>query len=91
MASKRQPYWRTIGTPTTLVLYRTVDRWRYAISFTEPSGVADGALNDHLPNPSARHNPANHPGQSTRVTAVRTTGIGYLETAAWPPEQAGQA
>lgn len=32
-----------------------------------------------------------HPGQSTRVTAVRTTGIGYLETAAWPPEQAGQA
>ncbi|MFF8595791.1 hypothetical protein ACF061_30960 [Streptomyces sp. NPDC015220] len=46
MASKRQPYWRTIGTPTTLVLYRTVDRWRYAIYFAEPSGVADGALND---------------------------------------------
>ncbi|WP_030694365.1 hypothetical protein [Streptomyces globisporus] len=46
MAGKRQPYWRTIGTPTTLVLYRTVDRWRYAIYFTEPSGIADGALND---------------------------------------------
>ncbi|MER6441059.1 hypothetical protein ABT275_32430 [Streptomyces sp. NPDC001185] len=46
MASKRQPYWRTIGTPTTLVLYQTVDSWRYAIYFTEPSGVADGALND---------------------------------------------
>jgi hypothetical protein len=46
MPSKRQPYWRTIGTPTTLVLYRTADRWRYAIYFTEPWGVADGALND---------------------------------------------
>ncbi|QMU70630.1 hypothetical protein [Streptacidiphilus sp. P02-A3a] len=49
MASKRQPYWRTIGTPTTLVLYRTVDRWRYAIDFTSPSGIADGALNDPAP------------------------------------------
>ena len=49
MASKRQPYWRTIGTPTTLVLYRTVDRWRYAIYFTGPSGIAGGALNDPTP------------------------------------------
>ncbi|WP_405989015.1 hypothetical protein [Streptomyces sp. NBC_00986] len=49
MAGKRQPYWRTIGTPTTLVLYRTVDGWRYAICFTQPSGVADGALNDPAP------------------------------------------
>jgi hypothetical protein len=46
MASKRQPYWLTIGTPTTLVLYRTVVRWRYAVYFNEPSGIADGALND---------------------------------------------
>ncbi|WP_328557779.1 hypothetical protein [Streptomyces sp. NBC_00358] len=46
MTGKRQPYWRTIGTPTALVLYRTVDRWQYAIYFTEPSGVADGALDD---------------------------------------------
>ncbi|MFJ3842226.1 hypothetical protein ACWGHM_37020 [Streptomyces sp. NPDC054904] len=48
MTGMRQPYWRTIGTPTILVLYRTVDRWRYAIYFTEPSGVADGALNDSV-------------------------------------------
>ncbi|WP_432089548.1 hypothetical protein [Streptomyces sp. bgisy095] len=48
MTGKRQPYWRTIGTPTTLVLYRTVDRWRYAICFAEPSGVADGALSDRV-------------------------------------------
>ncbi|MFF2998184.1 hypothetical protein ACFVTC_27080 [Streptomyces sp. NPDC057950] len=46
MASKRRPYWHTIGTPTSLVLYRTVERWRYALYFTEPSGVADGALDD---------------------------------------------
>ncbi|MEU3794607.1 hypothetical protein [Streptomyces fructofermentans] len=49
MAGKRQPYWRTIGTPTYLVLYRTVDRWRYAIYFTEPLGIADGTLNDPAP------------------------------------------
>ncbi|MCF3133816.1 hypothetical protein [Streptomyces olivochromogenes] len=46
MARKRRPYWRTLGTPTTLVLYRTADRWRYAVYFTEPAGVADGALTD---------------------------------------------
>jgi hypothetical protein len=49
MASKRHPYRRTTGTPTTLLLYRTVDKWRYAICFTEPSGIADGALDDPAP------------------------------------------
>jgi hypothetical protein len=46
MPSKRQPYWRTLGTPTTLVLYRTPGKWRYAVYFTGPAGVADGALAD---------------------------------------------
>ncbi|MFJ9447887.1 hypothetical protein ACIRRH_39575 [Kitasatospora sp. NPDC101235] len=46
MGSKRKPYWWTFGTPTTLVLYRTPERWRYAVYFTGPKGVADGAL-DH--------------------------------------------
>ncbi|MFG2918859.1 hypothetical protein ACGF0D_38990 [Kitasatospora sp. NPDC048298] len=46
MVSKRKPYWWTFGTPTTLVLYRTPERWRYAVHFTGPEGVADGAL-DH--------------------------------------------
>ena len=45
-ASNRQPFWRTLGTPTTLVLLRTPDRWRYAVYFTGPAGVADGALAD---------------------------------------------
>ncbi|MEV6198327.1 hypothetical protein AB0M19_38785 [Streptomyces sp. NPDC051920] len=49
MARKRRPYWRTIGTPTALVLYRTVHRWRYAIYFTQPSGITDGALSDPAP------------------------------------------
>ncbi|MFD8733593.1 hypothetical protein ACFV06_01605 [Streptomyces sp. NPDC059618] len=44
MASNRQPFWRTLGTPTHLVLYRTPDRWRYAVYFTGPDGIADGAL-----------------------------------------------
>ncbi|MET8451950.1 hypothetical protein [Streptomyces sp. NPDC005209] len=46
IARKRRPYWRTLGTPTTLVLYRTADRWRYAVYFTEPAGITDGALAD---------------------------------------------
>lgn len=44
MASKRRPYWRTLGTPTSLVLYRTPDGWRCAVHFTGPGGIADGAL-----------------------------------------------
>ncbi|MCX4918923.1 hypothetical protein [Streptomyces sp. NBC_00687] len=51
MATRREPFWRTLGTPTTLVLYRTPDNWRYAIYFTGPPGVADGALADP-PSPS---------------------------------------
>ncbi|KIX79049.1 hypothetical protein SF23_03005 [Streptomyces sp. MBRL 10] len=31
------------------MLYRTVGRWRYAMYFTEPLGVADGALHDPVP------------------------------------------
>lgn len=46
MATRRQPYWRTLGTPATLVLYRTPDNWRYAVYFTGPAGVTDGALAD---------------------------------------------
>jgi hypothetical protein len=44
MASRRRPYWRTLGTPASLVLYRTADGWRYAVCFTGPAGIADGAL-----------------------------------------------
>ncbi|MFF5715849.1 hypothetical protein [Streptomyces buecherae] len=58
MAGKRRPYWRTIGTPTSLVLYRTLDGWRYALYFAEPSGVADGALHDLVSAPG----PASEPG-----------------------------
>lgn len=46
MASNRQPYWRTLGTPTHFVLYRTPDQWRYAVYLTGPAGIADGALVD---------------------------------------------
>ncbi|GAA2157055.1 hypothetical protein GCM10009760_58750 [Kitasatospora kazusensis] len=49
MGIKRTPYWRTIGTPTTLVLYRTPDRWRFAVYFTDPRGVADGGLDHPVP------------------------------------------
>ncbi|MEU0213406.1 hypothetical protein [Streptomyces canus] len=44
MASERRPYWRTFGTPTSLVLYRTPGGWRYAVQFTGPAGIADGVL-----------------------------------------------
>ncbi len=42
--SKRRPYRRTFGTPTSLVLYRTPDGWRYAVHLTGPAGIADGSL-----------------------------------------------
>ncbi|MFH8395448.1 hypothetical protein [Streptomyces sp. NPDC018036] len=44
MASNRQPFCHTLGTPTHLVVYRTPDGWRYAVYFTGPDGIADGAL-----------------------------------------------
>jgi hypothetical protein len=44
MASKRRPYWRTLGTPTSLVLYRTPGGWRYAVHFTGLADIADGTL-----------------------------------------------
>jgi hypothetical protein len=44
MASKRRPYWRTLGTPTSLVLYRTPDGGRYAVHFTGLADIADGPL-----------------------------------------------
>ncbi|MFE2866290.1 hypothetical protein [Embleya sp. NPDC059259] len=45
---KRRPYWRALGTPATLMLYRTPERWRYAIYFA-PGGVACGGLDDPPP------------------------------------------
>lgn len=49
MGSSRKPYWHTFGTPKTLVLYRTPDRWRFAIYFEAPGGTADGALDHPAP------------------------------------------
>ncbi|MFE4361019.1 hypothetical protein [Kitasatospora sp. NPDC056800] len=46
---KREPYWRRLGTPATLVLYRTPNRWRYAVYFTGPGGIADGGLDEPAP------------------------------------------
>ncbi len=44
MTSKRK-HWRDgLGSPATIVLFRTPDRWRYALYFSEPRGVADGCL-----------------------------------------------
>lgn len=40
---------RRYGTPTAIVLYRTPDRWRFALYLTKPDGVADGALADLPP------------------------------------------
>ncbi|WP_330180585.1 hypothetical protein OHB26_29855 [Nocardia sp. NBC_01503] len=37
------------GTPTTLVLYRTPDRWRHAVYLSDPDGVLDGSLPDIAP------------------------------------------
>ena len=52
MASKRRPYWRTLGTPTSLVPYRIPDGWRYAVHSTGPAGIADGALEGLRPRPN---------------------------------------
>ncbi|MFE2723609.1 hypothetical protein [Kitasatospora sp. NPDC059327] len=49
MGRARKPYWRTIGTPRALILYRTPDRWRFAVSFEAPGGIADGALDHPAP------------------------------------------
>lgn len=44
MASNRRPYWRALGTPTSIVVCRTPDGWRYAVHFTGPAGIVDGTL-----------------------------------------------
>ncbi|MFD4393589.1 hypothetical protein [Kitasatospora sp. NPDC058397] len=49
MGSNRKPFWRTLGTPKTLALYRTPDRWRFAVYFEAPGGVADGFLDRPAP------------------------------------------
>ncbi|MEV8529462.1 hypothetical protein AB0451_35955 [Streptomyces sp. NPDC052000] len=47
MGSRRKPYWRTFGTPKTLVLYRTPNQWRFALHFEAPT--AHGALDHPAP------------------------------------------
>ncbi|MFD8645792.1 hypothetical protein ACFV14_36415 [Streptomyces zaomyceticus] len=43
--TSRRKHWRDgLGTPATMVLFRTPDHWRYALYFSEPRGVADGYL-----------------------------------------------
>ncbi|MFE4977681.1 hypothetical protein ACFRAR_36930 [Kitasatospora sp. NPDC056651] len=56
MGTRREPYWHTIGTPKTLVLYRTPDRWRFAVYFEAPGGIADGFLD--RPAPTCEPEPA---------------------------------
>ncbi|MFE7529512.1 hypothetical protein ACFU7Y_27880 [Kitasatospora sp. NPDC057542] len=49
MGMRRKPYWRGLGTPKTLVLFRTPDQWRYAVHFEAPGGFADGFLDRPAP------------------------------------------
>jgi hypothetical protein len=47
MMSKSRQEWRDrLGRPTTVVLFRTPLRWRFAVHFAQPGGVLDGALTD---------------------------------------------
>ncbi|MET9462478.1 hypothetical protein ABZY05_47025 [Streptomyces canus] len=43
MTSNRRPYWRTLGTPISVV-YRTPDGGGYAVHFPGLAGIADGVL-----------------------------------------------
>ncbi|MEV7533747.1 hypothetical protein [Streptomyces hydrogenans] len=54
MASKRKHWRNSLGTPTAIVLFRTVDQWRFALYLAEPQGVADG----YLTHPEADGEPA---------------------------------
>ncbi|MFJ6424198.1 hypothetical protein [Streptomyces hydrogenans] len=54
MTSKRKHWRDRLGTPTAIVLFRTVDQWRFALYFAEPQGVADG----YLTHPGADGEPA---------------------------------
>lgn len=44
MTSTRKDWRDSLGAPVTIVLFRAPDRWRYALYFSEPHGVADGYL-----------------------------------------------
>lgn len=75
----RPPFWLTLGTPTVVVLHRTTDRWRYALYFTEPAGVADGALADPPPSsaPAAARSSALR--KAEEITR-RRLGVEWRET-----------
>lgn len=49
MGRKSRSKNRRYGTPTWIVLYRTPERWRFALYLRKPDGIADGALADLPP------------------------------------------
>ncbi|MEU3727161.1 hypothetical protein [Streptomyces sp. NPDC031705] len=73
MARTPKPHRLALGTPTTIVLYRTPDRWRYAVYFAGPGGVADGALG--APSPSCEPGAA----QAAAVRKAEELGRRRLE------------
>ncbi|MFG2978214.1 hypothetical protein ACGFYY_35140 [Streptomyces sp. NPDC048331] len=45
--------WRSrLGRPATVVLFRTPDKWRFAVYLADPGGVLDGALPNESPDGS---------------------------------------
>jgi hypothetical protein len=49
MGRRKKPHRSTFGAPRTLVLYRTPERWRFALYFEGAGGVLDGALDRPAP------------------------------------------
>ncbi|MER7511769.1 hypothetical protein ABTX82_25930 [Streptomyces lavendulae] len=78
MDTTRPPYWRRIGTPKTLVLYRTPERWRYAVYFEAPVGFADGYL--------AHPAPTSGPGTAQSALHRRAEELTHRELeVCWQP------
>jgi hypothetical protein len=75
MTRNRRPRRPVFGTPAALVLYRTADRWRYALFFAAPGGVADGALDQPPPTASPEAAQAACLRKAEEFTGARLTVV----------------
>ncbi|MEV8038907.1 hypothetical protein [Streptomyces sp. NPDC086182] len=46
MPAAARAWWKKLGSPSAVVLFRTPLKWRFAVYFTDPDGVLDGGLID---------------------------------------------